>query len=101
MSGGGFYKFPCRNKYTYNCPNWVWVNNSACAACVADGREDTTDPTTSRRAVQTSRFSEETENSDTIWLDPEQGPSKTGSEEEGEIWIGNSERVVLGHALWF
>ncbi|KAF8418081.1 hypothetical protein EV426DRAFT_720847 [Tirmania nivea] len=39
MSGPGFYKFRCKNFYTHDCENWVWVNNSPCAACVAQGRE--------------------------------------------------------------
>ncbi|KFH40308.1 hypothetical protein ACRE_090300 [Hapsidospora chrysogenum ATCC 11550] len=41
MSGtGGFYKYRCKYFYSHNCPNWVWVNNSACATCLAEGRED-------------------------------------------------------------
>ncbi|KAL7276624.1 hypothetical protein RUND412_000390 [Rhizina undulata] len=41
MSGGsgGYYKFRCKNFFTYNCGNWVWVNHSACAECVAAGRD--------------------------------------------------------------
>jgi hypothetical protein len=30
----GYYKFRCKNFYTHNCGNWVWMNNSACAECV-------------------------------------------------------------------
>ncbi|KAI1769105.1 hypothetical protein GGR53DRAFT_226796 [Hypoxylon sp. FL1150] len=40
MSGsGGFYKYRCKYFYTHNCPNWVYVNNSPCAACCAEGRD--------------------------------------------------------------
>ncbi|KAG0641449.1 hypothetical protein HOY80DRAFT_1135259 [Tuber brumale] len=39
MSGSGFYKFRCKYWLTYNCRQWVWVNNSACAECVAAGRD--------------------------------------------------------------
>ncbi|KAI0181704.1 hypothetical protein GGR52DRAFT_567922 [Hypoxylon sp. FL1284] len=40
MSGsGGFYRYRCKNFYTHNCPNWVYVNNSACANCSAEGRD--------------------------------------------------------------
>ncbi|KAH0490507.1 hypothetical protein TgHK011_001974 [Trichoderma gracile] len=40
MSGsGGFYKYRCKNFYSHNCPNWVWVNNSPCATCIAEGRD--------------------------------------------------------------
>lgn len=34
MSGPGYYKFRCKNFYTYNCGNWVWMNNLACPECV-------------------------------------------------------------------
>ncbi|KAF8453443.1 hypothetical protein BGX38DRAFT_1090628 [Terfezia claveryi] len=34
MSGSGYYRFRCKNFYTHNCENWVWVNNSPCAECV-------------------------------------------------------------------
>ncbi len=35
MSGsGGFYKYRCKYFYTYNCPNWVWINGVACPACL-------------------------------------------------------------------
>ncbi|KAA8893432.1 hypothetical protein FN846DRAFT_787976 [Sphaerosporella brunnea] len=30
----GYYRYRCRNFYTHNCGNWVWMNNSACAECV-------------------------------------------------------------------
>ncbi|KAH7320085.1 hypothetical protein B0I35DRAFT_451020 [Stachybotrys elegans] len=36
---GGFYKYRCKYFYSHNCPNWVWVNNSPCASCLADGRD--------------------------------------------------------------
>jgi len=40
MSGsGGYYKYRCKYWLTYDCPNWVWVNNSPCAHCLAEGRE--------------------------------------------------------------
>ncbi|KAL7783271.1 hypothetical protein V8C37DRAFT_406674 [Trichoderma ceciliae] len=39
MSSGGFYKYRCKNFYSHNCPNWVWVNNSLCATCMAEGRD--------------------------------------------------------------
>ncbi|KAI5860336.1 hypothetical protein GGS23DRAFT_233163 [Durotheca rogersii] len=40
MSGsGGFYKYRCKYFYTHNCPNWVYVNNSPCASCCAEGRD--------------------------------------------------------------
>jgi len=38
-SSGGYYKYRCKYWMTYNCPNWVWVNNSPCAHCLADGRD--------------------------------------------------------------
>ncbi|KAK2593398.1 hypothetical protein QQS21_008886 [Conoideocrella luteorostrata] len=37
---GGFYKYRCKYFYTHNCENWVWVNNSPCATCLAEGRDD-------------------------------------------------------------
>jgi len=43
MSGsGGYYKYRCKYWLTYNCPNWVWVNNAPCAHCLADGRDSET-----------------------------------------------------------
>ncbi|KAI1364815.1 hypothetical protein F5Y08DRAFT_200056 [Xylaria arbuscula] len=40
MSGsGGFYKYRCKYFFTHECPNWVYVNNTACAECSAQGRE--------------------------------------------------------------
>ncbi|KAI2471539.1 hypothetical protein F4781DRAFT_429228 [Annulohypoxylon bovei var. microspora] len=40
MSGsGGYYKYRCKYFYTHNCPNWVYVNNSPCANCCAEGRD--------------------------------------------------------------
>jgi len=40
MSGsGGYYKYRCKYWLTFNCPHWVWVNNAACAYCLADGRD--------------------------------------------------------------
>lgn len=35
----GYFRYRCKNFYTYNCDNWVWVNYTACAECVACGRE--------------------------------------------------------------
>ncbi|KAK6362283.1 hypothetical protein TWF730_005979 [Orbilia blumenaviensis] len=35
----GYYKYRCKNFYSHNCGNWVWVNNTACAECVAAGRD--------------------------------------------------------------
>jgi len=41
MSGsGGYYKYRCKYWLTFNCPNWVWVNNAPCASCLAKGREN-------------------------------------------------------------
>ncbi|OTB04056.1 hypothetical protein M426DRAFT_166478 [Hypoxylon sp. CI-4A] len=41
MSGsGGFYKYRCKYFFTHNCPNWVYVNNSPCANCCAEGRDE-------------------------------------------------------------
>lgn len=40
--GGGFYKYRCKYFYTHNCPNWVYVNNSPCANCCAEGRDSET-----------------------------------------------------------
>ncbi|KAK6084062.1 hypothetical protein SCUP234_03391 [Seiridium cupressi] len=37
--GGGFYKYRCKYFYSHNCPNWVYVNNSPCANCCAEGRD--------------------------------------------------------------
>jgi len=43
MSGsGGYYKYRCKYWLTYNCPNWVWVNDAPCAHCLADGRDSDT-----------------------------------------------------------
>ncbi|PSS22034.1 hypothetical protein M430DRAFT_40825 [Amorphotheca resinae ATCC 22711] len=43
MSGtGGYYKYRCKYWLTYNCPNWVWVNNASCAHCLAEGRDSET-----------------------------------------------------------
>lgn len=40
MSGsGGFYKYRCKYFYSHNCQNWVWVNGSTCASCLAEGRD--------------------------------------------------------------
>lgn len=36
-SGGGsgnYFKHRCKNHYTENCGNWVWVANTACTACI-------------------------------------------------------------------
>ncbi|KAI1327650.1 hypothetical protein F5Y16DRAFT_189841 [Xylariaceae sp. FL0255] len=37
--GGGFYKYRCKYFYTHDCPNWVYVNNTACATCSSNGRD--------------------------------------------------------------
>jgi hypothetical protein len=35
MSGsGGYYRYRCKYWLTYNCLNWVWVNNAPCAHCL-------------------------------------------------------------------
>lgn len=35
MSGsGGYFKYRCKYWLTYNCPNWVWFNNTPCANCL-------------------------------------------------------------------
>ncbi|KAI8634494.1 hypothetical protein F5Y19DRAFT_213253 [Xylariaceae sp. FL1651] len=40
MSGsGGFYKYRCKYFYSHDCPNWVYVNNTACATCSSHGRD--------------------------------------------------------------
>ncbi|RPA88012.1 hypothetical protein BJ508DRAFT_356794 [Ascobolus immersus RN42] len=39
----GYYKYRCKNFYSHNCNNWVWMNNTVCAACIAAGREDAID----------------------------------------------------------
>lgn len=45
MSGsGGFYKYRCKYFYTHNCTNWVYVNNSPCANCLAEGRDSVEAP---------------------------------------------------------
>ncbi|KFA63806.1 hypothetical protein S40285_09948 [Stachybotrys chlorohalonatus IBT 40285] len=36
---GGFYRYRCKYFFSHNCPNWVWVNNSPCATCLAEGRD--------------------------------------------------------------
>jgi len=47
MSGsGGFYKYRCRYFLSHNCPNWVWVHNAPCAACLAEGRDAEATPST-------------------------------------------------------
>lgn len=49
--GGGFYKYRCKYFYTHNCPNWVYVNNSPCASCCAEGRDsEVSNPSVSRYA---------------------------------------------------
>ncbi|PNY26117.1 Uncharacterized protein TCAP_03953 [Tolypocladium capitatum] len=40
MGGNGFYKYRCKYFMSHNCLNWVWVANSPCASCLADGREN-------------------------------------------------------------
>lgn len=40
MSGsGGFYKYRCKYFLSYNCDHWVYVNGTACAYCLAAGRD--------------------------------------------------------------
>ncbi|KAL7922027.1 hypothetical protein ACQKWADRAFT_111926 [Trichoderma austrokoningii] len=51
-SSGGFYKYRCKNFYSHNCPNWVWVNNSPCATCIAEGKDANERP---RSSSMTSR----------------------------------------------
>ncbi|KAI1851779.1 hypothetical protein JX265_011014 [Neoarthrinium moseri] len=48
--GGGFYKYRCKYFYTHNCPNWVYVNNSACSSCCAEGRDMEIPPGPSRNS---------------------------------------------------
>lgn len=31
--GGGYYKYRCKYFLTYNCQNWVYSTDTACAAC--------------------------------------------------------------------
>ncbi|KAI5812934.1 hypothetical protein BZA77DRAFT_322667 [Pyronema omphalodes] len=38
--GPGYHRFKCKFWLTYNCNNWTWVNGSACAECVSQGRDD-------------------------------------------------------------
>lgn len=33
-SGRGYYKYRCKYWLTFNCQNWVWVNNAPCAHCM-------------------------------------------------------------------
>ncbi|KAK5660641.1 hypothetical protein OQA88_12004 [Cercophora sp. LCS_1] len=49
---GGFYKYRCKYWLTYNCDKWVWVNGTACAYCVAEGRESMETETTSLPLAQ-------------------------------------------------
>ncbi|KAH8677597.1 hypothetical protein BX600DRAFT_132121 [Xylariales sp. PMI_506] len=37
--GGGYFRYRCKYFYTHNCPNWVYVNNSPCSSCCAEGRD--------------------------------------------------------------
>lgn len=30
----GYYQYPCKNFYTHNCNNKVWIHGTACAECV-------------------------------------------------------------------
>ncbi|KAI5849185.1 hypothetical protein BZA05DRAFT_402483 [Tricharina praecox] len=39
-ASSGYFRYRCKNFYTHNCDNWVWVNNTACAECVAAGRDE-------------------------------------------------------------
>ncbi|KAL7941641.1 hypothetical protein V8C42DRAFT_173571 [Trichoderma barbatum] len=62
MSSGGFYKYRCKNFYSHNCPNWVWVNNSPCATCIAEGRdveEQSLPSSTASRAIVASRIQDD------------------------------------------
>ncbi|CAH0028353.1 unnamed protein product [Clonostachys rhizophaga] len=45
---GGFYKYRCKFFYSHNCTNWVWMNESPCAPCLAEGREETGEAMASR-----------------------------------------------------
>ncbi|OAA63073.1 hypothetical protein ISF_04949 [Cordyceps fumosorosea ARSEF 2679] len=38
--GGGFYKYRCKYFFTFECKNWVWVNDTPCSTCLAMGRDD-------------------------------------------------------------
>ena len=31
---GGIYQYHCRNRYTNNCPEMVYVNNTSCTKCM-------------------------------------------------------------------
>lgn len=33
-SSGGFTKYRCKNFYTHDCLNWVYIFNGACATCM-------------------------------------------------------------------
>ncbi|KAI0876516.1 hypothetical protein GGS24DRAFT_451151 [Hypoxylon argillaceum] len=39
--GGGFYKFRCKYFLSHECPNWVYLNGSACAECAVSKRTNT------------------------------------------------------------
>ncbi|KAM3504837.1 hypothetical protein MY10362_003310 [Beauveria mimosiformis] len=53
-TGSGFFKYHCKYFTLQNCPEWVFINNSACAKCLttltvfaslkARGREDEPSP---------------------------------------------------------
>ncbi|ROW13421.1 hypothetical protein VPNG_04367 [Cytospora leucostoma] len=33
-NSGGFNKYPCKNRYTHNCTEWVYVKNATCTPCL-------------------------------------------------------------------
>lgn len=35
---GGFWRYRCKNFFTHNCLNWVYVHKEPCAICMAYGR---------------------------------------------------------------
>ncbi|KAJ4155171.1 hypothetical protein LMH87_000428 [Akanthomyces muscarius] len=43
--GGGFYKYRCKYFLSHDCKNWVWVNDTPCSTCLANGRDEETYPT--------------------------------------------------------
>lgn len=38
MSCGGYYKYSCAHRFTYNCMGTVWVNGSTCSDCLVSCR---------------------------------------------------------------
>ncbi|KAI1258519.1 hypothetical protein F5Y18DRAFT_413264 [Xylariaceae sp. FL1019] len=60
MSGsGGFYKYRCKYFYTHDCPNWVYVNNTACATCSSHGRDVESAHSQAQSQAQTTGYSKE------------------------------------------